>query len=72
MLKADGYHVDIVAETRFPIWGSGGIDEWKGAATKPRLTPEQESKRTCVILHSSGSVSLWIRRSSEALVSETD
>lgn len=57
-LKEEGYEVKLVAERRFPIWGEGGIDEWKGEVVPARLSPEVESKRTCVILHSSGSVSL--------------
>ncbi|GHJ89085.1 hypothetical protein NliqN6_5487 [Naganishia liquefaciens] len=54
-LKDEGYEVELIAERRFPIWGDGGIDGWKGTAIPARLTPEVESKRTCVILHSSGS-----------------
>jgi acyl-CoA synthetase (AMP-forming)/AMP-acid ligase II len=54
-LKEEGVEVEVVPEKRFPLWGEGGIDETKVEPLQPRLTPEQEAKRTCVILHSSGS-----------------
>lgn len=45
----------IIPETRYPLWGPEGVRESKVAPYPPRLTPQQESKRTCVVLHSSGS-----------------
>jgi acyl-CoA synthetase (AMP-forming)/AMP-acid ligase II len=56
LLKEQGVELEIVAEKRFPLWGPGGVQDLKSLkGLKPRLTPEQEVKRTCVILHSSGS-----------------
>jgi hypothetical protein len=52
-----GYEVVIVPEQRFPIWGKGGIEETFVEPFDAVLTPEEEIKRSCVILHSSGSVS---------------
>lgn len=49
--------VEIVQDTRFPLWGPGGVDDAKIARFPARLTPDVESSRTAVILHSSGSVS---------------
>jgi acyl-CoA synthetase (AMP-forming)/AMP-acid ligase II len=55
LLKEEGIEVGLVAEKRFPLWGKGGIRDSKVPSVSARLTPEQEAKRTCVILHSSGS-----------------
>lgn len=55
LLAKEGVQVEIVAEKRFPLWGKSGVRESKIPAYPARLTPEQESRRTCVILHSSGS-----------------
>lgn len=55
ILKDEGYTLDILAEKRFPLWGPGGVRDGKINPFPARLTPEQETKRTCVILHSSGS-----------------
>lgn len=49
--------VEIVQDTRFPLWGPGGVDDAKIARFPARLTPDEEASRTAVILHSSGSVS---------------
>lgn len=49
--------VEIVQDTRFPLWGPGGVDDAKIARFPARLTPDVEGSRTAVILHSSGSVS---------------
>ena len=55
-LKEVGKHLEVVPETRFPLWGKGGVDEDHIEPYPAKLTPEQESDRTCVVLHSSGSV----------------
>jgi acyl-CoA synthetase (AMP-forming)/AMP-acid ligase II len=55
LLKEEGISIDILPEKRFPVWGEDGVRELKQVNLAPRLTPEQEGKRTCVILHSSGS-----------------
>jgi acyl-coenzyme A synthetase/AMP-(fatty) acid ligase len=57
LMKGEGIEIGLVAEKRFPLWGSGGIRDLKVSipSVPARLTPEQEAKRTCVILHSSGS-----------------
>ncbi len=56
-LASEGIEVEIVPEKRFPLWGKGGVDESMIEKVIPRLAPEQEARRTCVILHSSGSAS---------------
>jgi acyl-coenzyme A synthetase/AMP-(fatty) acid ligase len=55
LLRDEGINIDIIPEKRFPLWGPGGVRDDKISAVTARLTPEQEAKRTCVILHSSGS-----------------
>lgn len=55
LLAKEGIILEILPEQRYPLWGRGGIKESKIAPYPPRLTPAQETKRTCVILHSSGS-----------------
>jgi acyl-CoA synthetase (AMP-forming)/AMP-acid ligase II len=54
-LAAEGVSIEIVAEKRFPLWGTGGVRESKIVSYPARFAPEEEAKRTCVILHSSGS-----------------
>jgi acyl-CoA synthetase (AMP-forming)/AMP-acid ligase II len=51
-----GISIDIIPDTRFPLWGPGGVDDLKIASFPPRFTPDIEASRTAVILHSSGSV----------------
>jgi acyl-CoA synthetase (AMP-forming)/AMP-acid ligase II len=55
LLGGEGVEIEVLAEKRFPLWGKGGVRESKIPAYPARLTPQQETKRTCVILHSSGS-----------------
>lgn len=52
--EAEG-DLTIVADKRFPLWGPGGVRDAKIKPFPARLTPAQETKRACVILHSSGS-----------------
>lgn len=47
--------LQLVEDRRFPLWGPGGVRAAKICPFPARLSPEQESRRTCVILHSSGS-----------------
>ncbi|WVQ83357.1 hypothetical protein IAT38_005496 [Cryptococcus sp. DSM 104549] len=54
-LAQEGIEIGIIPETRYPLWGPGGVRETKIPAYPPCLTPQQEGKRTCVVLHSSGS-----------------
>ncbi|KAJ7626417.1 L-aminoadipate-semialdehyde dehydrogenase [Mycena polygramma] len=55
ILKSQDYHLELVPDKRFPLWGDGGIDAAKVEPLSPVLTPEQEADRPAVILHSSGS-----------------
>lgn len=54
-LAQEGIRLEIVPEKRFPLWGPGGVKDADIPEYPARLTPQQESQRTCVILHSSGS-----------------
>lgn len=57
ILSDDKLSLQLIADKRFPLWGPGGVRDL-GTKLLPfpaRLTPEQETHRTCVILHSSGS-----------------
>ncbi|WVR04609.1 hypothetical protein IAU60_001620 [Kwoniella sp. DSM 27419] len=54
-LAKEGVDLGIIPETRYPLWGEGGVQSTKIPVYPARLTPEQESRRTCVVLHSSGS-----------------
>ena len=57
ILSTEGIHLTLVPETRFPLWGAGGLKETIDQIRpfRARLTPEQEHLRPGVILHSSGS-----------------
>ncbi|BEI91212.1 uncharacterized protein CcaverHIS019_0400320 [Cutaneotrichosporon cavernicola] len=55
LLSKEGISLQLVKDKRFPLWGPGGVREAEIAPFPARLTPEEESKRACVILHSSGS-----------------
>ncbi|KAK8847380.1 hypothetical protein IAR55_005238 [Kwoniella newhampshirensis] len=55
VLKQEGVELAIIPETRYPLWGPGGVRDAKIPVFPPRLPPQQEAKRTCVVLHSSGS-----------------
>ncbi|GBE77228.1 putative three-domain protein [Sparassis crispa] len=55
ILAEEGYPLEIIAERRFPLWGPGGVDEANIKPYPAVLTPQEEYKRTAVILHSSGS-----------------
>lgn len=54
-LGEEGIALEILPEKRFPLWGKGGVRDSEIKQYPARLTPIEESKRTCVILHSSGS-----------------
>ncbi|KAJ6496764.1 L-aminoadipate-semialdehyde dehydrogenase [Mycena vulgaris] len=55
ILKSQDYDLDLVPDMRFPLWGEGGVEAAQVKPLDPVLTPEQESRRPAVILHSSGS-----------------
>ncbi|KAJ7113690.1 L-aminoadipate-semialdehyde dehydrogenase [Mycena crocata] len=55
ILKSQDYELGLVPDKRFPLWGEGGVDSAQVKPMAPVLTPEQESSRPGVILHSSGS-----------------
>ncbi|SJK99598.1 related to LYS2  len=55
LLHNQGYMVELVEDKRFPLWGPEGVESTKIKPFPAVLTPEQESKRPAVILHSSGS-----------------
>lgn len=57
-----GGHFGIVPDTRFPLWGPGGLSDGKPIPPySAPLTPEEEAPRVAVILHSSGSVRLLLK-----------
>jgi acyl-CoA synthetase (AMP-forming)/AMP-acid ligase II len=55
LLAKEGVELEIIPETRFPLWGSNGVRDAKIPDFEARLSPDVETGRTCVILHSSGS-----------------
>ncbi|KAJ7132141.1 L-aminoadipate-semialdehyde dehydrogenase [Mycena epipterygia] len=55
ILKSQDYDLGLVPDKRFPLWGEGGVDSATVKPLAPILTPEQETDRPAVILHSSGS-----------------
>ncbi|KAH8824644.1 L-aminoadipate-semialdehyde dehydrogenase [Flagelloscypha sp. PMI_526] len=55
LLAQEGYKLGLVEDKHFPLWGPDGVAAANVQSFPPVLTPEQETKRTCVILHSSGS-----------------
>ncbi|MCT6568434.1 hypothetical protein N4308_14555, partial [Staphylococcus aureus] len=55
LLAQEGIRLNITEDKRFPLWGKGGVREDTIEPFPARLAPDVESKRTCVILHSSGS-----------------
>ena len=50
LLKAEGINIELLPETRYPLWGPGGVRDSKIPAYPARLTPEQEAKRACVLV----------------------
>ena len=50
LLKAEGVTIEVLPETRYPLWGPGGVRDAKIPAYPARLTPEQEAKRACVLV----------------------
>ncbi|KAJ7493419.1 L-aminoadipate-semialdehyde dehydrogenase [Mycena galericulata] len=55
ILKSQEYDLGLVPDKRFPLWGEGGVEAAQVKPLAPVLSPEQESSRPAVILHSSGS-----------------
>ncbi|KAF8190422.1 hypothetical protein K438DRAFT_1971284 [Mycena galopus ATCC 62051] len=55
ILKSQDYDLILVPDKRFPLWGKGGVESAKVEPFPVVLTPEQETDRPAVILHSSGS-----------------
>ncbi|KAJ7257959.1 L-aminoadipate-semialdehyde dehydrogenase [Mycena haematopus] len=55
ILKSQDYDLTLVPDTRFPLWGEGGVEAAEVEPFPAVLTPEQETDRPAVILHSSGS-----------------
>lgn len=56
LLETDGYSVKLLPEQTFPLFGPDGIASVKVQPYPLRLRYEQEKLRTCITLHSSGSV----------------
>jgi acyl-coenzyme A synthetase/AMP-(fatty) acid ligase len=56
ILKADGYQIELLQEQVFPLFGPNGIAATKVAPYPLRLRYSHETMRTCITLHSSGSV----------------
>lgn len=57
ILAAEGYQIKLLPEQVFPLFGPEGIASTKVQSYPLRLRYDQESLRTCITLHSSGSVS---------------
>lgn len=57
ILEAEGYSVKLLPEQIYPLFGPDGIAAVKVQPYPLRLRFEQEARRTCITLHSSGSVS---------------
>ncbi|CAK5267785.1 unnamed protein product [Mycena citricolor] len=55
ILDSQGHKIVLVPDQRYPLWGTGGVDESEVEPMAPTLSPEQEASRTAVVLHSSGS-----------------
>lgn len=55
ILAAQDYHIELIPETRFPLWGPQGVASSTIEPFAPYLTPDQEASRPGVVLHSSGS-----------------
>ncbi|KAK7454620.1 hypothetical protein VKT23_011373 [Stygiomarasmius scandens] len=55
LLSSQGINIGIVEDKRFPLWGPEGVENASIKPFPPVLTPEQESPRPAIYLHSSGS-----------------
>ncbi|KAK7031412.1 L-aminoadipate-semialdehyde dehydrogenase [Favolaschia claudopus] len=55
ILRSQDYELTLVLDKRFPLWGEDGVETAKINEFPAALTPEEESARPAVILHSSGS-----------------
>jgi acyl-CoA synthetase (AMP-forming)/AMP-acid ligase II len=56
LLSHGGVDISIVEDKRFPLWGLESIETVKSFPAV--LTPDQESSRPAIYLHSSGSVNI--------------
>lgn len=54
-LGSEDVQLEVSLEKRFPLWGKGGVRDSEIEPYPARLAAAEESKRTLVILHSSGS-----------------
>lgn len=50
LLNSEGFTIELLPETRYPLWGPGGVRDSKIPPYPARLTPEQEAKRACVLV----------------------
>ena len=57
ILESDGYDIKLLPEKVFPLFGPEGVASVKVAPYPLRFDYQQETLRTCITLHSSGSVS---------------
>ncbi|KIY43648.1 acetyl-CoA synthetase-like protein [Fistulina hepatica ATCC 64428] len=55
ILREQGREVPIIPDKHFPLWGDEGIATASIKPFAPFLTPDQETDRPAVLLHSSGS-----------------
>ncbi|KAF5367566.1 hypothetical protein D9758_003797 [Tetrapyrgos nigripes] len=55
LLQSEGISIGIVKDKRFPLWGPESMQEVNVKAFPAVLTPDQESPRPAIYLHSSGS-----------------
>jgi hypothetical protein len=56
ILATQGYQIKLLPEQVFPLFGPDGIASTKVQPYPLRLRYDQETLRTCITLHSSGSV----------------
>ena len=60
ILSKEGFELQLLPEKVFPLFGADGIANAKVPSYPLRFKYEEEYMRTCITLHSSGSVGLTV------------